>query len=204
MTNFRVSTIIFDIGNVLLDWNPRYLYSKIFAREEEMEWFLDHVCTQDWVRELDRGKPIAEAVAEQTRRFPDYAPQIRAFDARWQETLNGAIEGSVRLLEILHEQGAPLYALTNFSAEKFHDTRPRYDFFERFRGVLVSGEERLIKPDPAIFRLMLERFDLKAADCLFIDDNPDNVLAAQRLGITAVRFENPSQLEKALRDYGFL
>jgi 2-haloacid dehalogenase len=204
MTDTRVSTIVFDIGNVLLDWDPRHLYSKIFAREEEMEWFLDHVCTQDWIRELDRGRPVAEAVAEQARLFPDYALQIRAFDTRWQETLNGEIEGSVRLLEVLHERGAPIYALTNFSAEKFHDTCPRYDFFERFRGVLVSGEERLIKPDPAISRLMLERFDLKAAECLFIDDNLDNVWAAQNLGLKAVRFENPSQLEKSLRGYGFL
>jgi len=199
----RASTIIFDLGNVLLDWNPRYLYSKIFSDKDEMEWFLEHVCTHDWQLELDRGAPFAKAVAERTDLFPDYAKQIAAFDARWQETLRGEIEGSVRLLEALHDQGAPLYALTNFSAEKYRDTRPRYHFFERFRGVLVSGEEGVVKPDPAIYQLMLERFDLEAGDCLFIDDRPDNVTAARNIGMKAVCFQSPTQLEAALLDWGY-
>ncbi|QGM47849.1 HAD family hydrolase [Methylocystis heyeri] len=204
MSGKNTTKIIFDLGNVLLDWSPRYLYSKIFHDEAQLDWFLANVCADDWIRELDRGMPFAEGVAERSRLFPQFAGQIEAFDTRWQETLKGAIEGSVRLLEELHDAGAPIYALTNFSAEKYRETRPRYGFFSRFTGLVVSGEEGLIKPDPAIYRLLLQRFGLRAEECLFIDDRPANVVAAQELGIASVRFEDPLQLEAALRSYGFL
>lgn len=204
MSGKKTTKIIFDLGNVLLDWSPRYLYSKIFQDEDQIDWFLDNVCTDDWIRELDGGKPFAEGVAERSRLYPQFADQIEAFDKRWQETLRGEIAGSVRLLEELHDAGAPIYALTNFSAEKYRETRPRYGFFSRFTGLVVSGEEGLMKPDPAIYRLLLQRFGLRAEECLFIDDRPANVAAAQELGIAAVRFEEPDQLEAALKSYGFL
>jgi HAD superfamily hydrolase (TIGR01509 family) len=204
MERTKVSKIVFDLGNVLLDWSPRYLYSKIFADERELDWFLEHVCTADWILDLDRGKPFAQGVAERSALFPEFAEQISAFDGRWQETLKGAIAGSVRLLEALHNERWPIYALTNFSAEKYQDTRPRYDFFSRFKGLVVSGEEGVVKPDPAIYQLMLRRFELRPEECVFIDDKAANVAAAQALGVNAIQFENPAQLETALRDYGFL
>jgi len=203
-TDAKVSTVVFDIGNVLLDWSPRYLYAKIFDDPAEMDWFLAEVCTHAWLLELDRGLPFRDGVAALSARFPKYAPAIEAFDARWQETLKGVIPGSVRLLETLAQKGEPIYALTNFSSEKYVETRPRYDFFDHFQGVLVSGDEGLVKPDPAIYRLLLERFGLEAEKCLFIDDNPANVAAAQSVGLHAVRFENPERLEADLRAYGVL
>jgi HAD superfamily hydrolase (TIGR01509 family) len=200
----NISTVVFDVGNVLLDWSPRYLYGKIFDDAEEMDWFLNEVCTAAFVRELDGGLPYKQGVAALSARFPKYAAAIEAFDSRWPETLKGTIPGSVRLLERLSQRETPLYALTNFSAEKFAQTRPLYDFFDHFRGVLVSGEEGLLKPDPEIYRLLLERFGLNAQDCLFIDDTEANVVGAQNVGFAAVRFENPDQLEIALQDYGLL
>lgn len=204
MSGKKPSRIVFDLGNVLLDWSPRYLYSKIFDDEDRLDWFLDNVCTHDWIGELDCGKPFAQGVAERSKLFPQYSAEIAAFDTRWQETLNGEIAGSVRLLEALHDEGAPIYALSNFSAEKYRETRPRYGFFSRFAGLVVSGEEGLMKPDPAIYRLMLKRFELLPEDCLFIDDRPANVAAARELGIASVRFEDPAQLEAALKSYGLL
>ncbi len=204
MSKKVVSSIIFDIGNVLLDWSPRYLYSKIFRDEAELDWFLENVCAADWILELDRGLPFVEGVAERSRLFPRYAEQIAAFDLRWQETLKGAITGSVRLLEALHDEGAPLYALTNFSAEKYRETRRLYDFFRLFEGVVVSGEEEMTKPDPAIYRLTTRRYELRPEACLFIDDRPANVAAARELGWNAALFLNPAQLEATLKSYGFL
>jgi HAD superfamily hydrolase (TIGR01509 family) len=198
------TTVIFDIGNVLLDWDPRHLYRKIFSCADEMEWFLSHVCTTQWLRDLDRGVPFMDAVAQLSARFPDYAREIAAFDARWQETLTGTIDGSVRLLEQLFAQGVPLYALTNFSAEKYVETQPLYSFFARFRGVLVSGAEGMIKPDLAIYRLMLARYGLEASRCFFIDDSAANVESAKSVGIDAVRFTDPAQFEKALRERDLL
>jgi FMN phosphatase YigB (HAD superfamily) len=149
-----ISTVVFDVGNVLLDWNPRRLYRKIFGDADAMERFLAEVCTSEWNLELDRGLPFAEAVAERIARFPEHAAEIRAYDERWAEMSDGAIDGSVALLERLAERGAPLYALTNFSAEKFEEAYERFAFFERFEGIVVSGRVKLAKPDPEIYRLL--------------------------------------------------
>lgn len=199
-----VSTVVFDVGNVLLDWNPRHLYRKMFADEAAMERFLADVCTAEWNLELDRGLAFAEAVAERIERFPEFAAEIRAYDERWREMVDGAIEGSVTLLERLAQRGVPLYAITNFSAEKFAESYERFAFFELFRGVVVSGRVKLLKPDPAIYRLLLDAHDLDAGACLFIDDSPANVEAARRLGFRTVLFESPQQLEENLTAFGLL
>lgn len=199
-----IDTVIFDLGNVLLDWDPRHLYRKIFSCADEMEWFLANVLTTPFVRELDRGEAFSAVVAKLSALFPDYAREISAFDARWPETLNGEIAGSVRLLEQMHAKDTPLYALSNLSGEKYEGIRRRFPFMQRFRGVLVSGEEKLIKPDPAIYRLFLERYGLDARGCLFIDDSAANVEGAREAGLEAVRFENPGQLEGALCAHGIL
>jgi len=190
--------IIFDMGGVLIDWNPRYLYRKLFANEAEMEWFLAEVCTQDWNVQQDAGRPFAEGVAALTAQFPAHTSHIRAFDERWDEMVRGPIAGTVTILEELAATGYPLYGLTNWSAEKFAQTRPRYAFFRHFRHILVSGQVKLIKPDPRIYQLLLDHVQRPAAECLFIDDSVPNVDAAQQLGFDAIHFQSPAQLRAEL------
>lgn len=199
----RASIAVFDIGNVLIDWDPRHLYRSIFADPARMEWFLAEVCTSEWNLEQDRGRPFAEAVAERIALFPDLAAEIRAFDERWHDMVPGAIAGSVELLEALRAGGVPLFAITNFSAEKFALARQRFDFLNGFEGVVVSGEERVLKPAPAIYRTLLDRHGLVAGDCLFIDDSLKNVEGARAVGMHGHHFTSPAELAVELRRYGF-
>lgn len=196
--------IVFDIGNVLIHWDPRVLYRKIFATEDEVEWFLTEVCSSAWNLEQDRGRTFAEAVAEATARHPDHADAIAAYHHRWHETITHVIEDTVDILEELHAKGAPLYAITNWNQDKFRETRARYDFLNRFRDIVVSGDEKLIKPDPAIYELLLNRNGLKAADCLFIDDSPKNVAGAEAVGMKAHHFTSPHALRRHLTGMGLL
>ena len=195
---------VFDLGGVLIDWDPRYLYRKLLADEAAVEEFLATVCTPEWNAEQDRGRPFAEGVAELVERHPVHAAAITAYHERWTEMLGGDIAGTVELLAELREAGVPLYALTNWSAETFGIARERYRFLEWFDGVLVSGEERMIKPDPAIFRLLLDRFGLDPGAAFYVDDSPANVAAAGELGFDAVRFTGPEQLRRDLEARGLL
>src|SRR5262249_42959776 len=151
--------VVFDLGNVLIGWDPRNLYRKLFdGRHEEMEWFLANVCNNEWNLEQDRGRSFADAVAHLVESHPaELHPLIRAYDERWAEMLSGEIEGSVAILEALSKQGIPLYAITNWNQHKFAQARGLYDFLDRFDGIIVSGEERLLKPDPDIFHLLFDR-----------------------------------------------
>jgi 2-haloacid dehalogenase len=196
------SIVVFDVGNVLLDWDPRHLYRRIFDDEERMERFLAEVCTPAWNVEQDRGRPFAQAVAELAAEHPHLHAEIRAFDERWPETVASPIHDTVAILGGLREAGVPDYAITNFSHEKFAVARGLWPFLDQFRGVVVSGEERLLKPDPAIYRVLLDRYGLSAADCLFIDDSPDNVAGALSVGMHAVRFTGPRQLADDLTSFG--
>ncbi|HEV2893224.1 MAG TPA: HAD family phosphatase, partial [Actinomycetota bacterium] len=162
------------------------------------------VCTPEWNAEQDRGRPFAEGVAELVERHPVHAAAITAYHERWTEMLGGDIAGTVELLAELRDTGVPLYALTNWSAETFGIARERYQFLEWFDGVLVSGEERMIKPEPAIFRLLLDRFGLDPGAAFYVDDCPANVAAASELGFDAVRFTGPEQLRRDLADRGLL
>ncbi|MBL8669168.1 MAG: HAD family phosphatase [Alphaproteobacteria bacterium] len=196
-------TVVFDIGNVLISWDPRNLYRKLFADDEaRMEWFLAHVCTSDWNLEQDRGRSFEEAVALLSRQHPDLAPLISAFHERWQEMVPGAIDGSVEILEAILRIGRPTYAITNFNQDKFRETRARFPILDRFTGIVVSGDERVIKPEPAIYRLLLDRYGLAAADCVFIDDSPKNVAGARAVGMRALHFESPARLAADLRRLG--
>lgn len=196
-------TLVFDIGNVLIEWDPRFLYRKIFADEAEMEWFLGHVCTSTWNLEQDRGRTMADAVAWLVARYPAYEAAIRAFDTRWLETVSGPIPGSVDLLARARTTGIPDYAITNFSHEKFPIAKAHFPFLEGFRGTIVSGEEKLLKPEPEIYRLFLDRYGLEAADCVFIDDSSANVEGARAVGMHAVHFTGPELLAADLRAFGF-
>jgi 2-haloacid dehalogenase len=193
-----VKAAVFDLGGVLIDWDPRYLYRKLLADEGEVEEFLATVCTPEWNAEQDRGRPFAEGVAELVERHPAHAAAIAAFHDRWPEMLGGDIPGAVELLAELRATGLPLYALTNWSAETFVAARERFAFLDWFDGLLVSGEERIIKPDPAIFELLLDRFGLDPGSTLYVDDSEANVAAAAALGLDAVRFTGPGQLRRDL------
>ena len=193
-----VKAVVFDLGGVLIDWDPRYLYRKLLADEAAVEEFLATVCTPEWNAELDRGRPFAEGVAELVERHPEHAAAIAAYHERWPEMVAGDIPGTVEVLAELRAAGVPLYALTNWSAETFAITRGRFEFLEWFDGLLVSGEERVTKPDPAIFQLLLDRFGLDPTATVFVDDSEANVAAARRLGFDAIRFTGHEELRREL------
>ena len=197
-------TVVFDLGGVLIDWNPRHLYRKLFQQEEAMEEFLAEVCNGAWNVEQDRGRPFAEATALLIARHPERRPMIEAYFGRWSEMLNGPIHGTVALLEALHARGVPLYALTNWSAETWKVARPMFPFLERFRGILVSGEVGLVKPDPAIYRRLADDFALTPGRSVFIDDSLPNVRAAADLGFHAHHFRSPETLRRFLDGHALL
>lgn len=204
MTGYRVN-VVFDLGNVLLRWDPRFLYRRIFAGDEErMEWFLANICTNEWNIEQDKGRSFEEAVRILVAQHPEHAPHIHAYHERWHETLPGAIEGTVAILEELDQRGVPLYAITNFNGPKLRETQKRFGFLDIFRDIVVSGEVRMLKPDREIFELFLARNDLTAGNCLFIDDSRYNVTGAQAVGMAAIHFESPQQLRRDLEQRGLL
>jgi len=199
-----LTTVVFDIGNVLIEWNPRNLYGKIFADPEQMEWFLANICTNSWNLEQDRGRPFAEAIEERIARFPQWEVEIRAYDVRWDEMVSGEIEGSVAALRALQADGWPLYAITNFSREKYADACRRFAFLNEFRGTVVSAHEGVLKPSPEIFQLFLSRYGLSADECLFVDDSAANVATAADLGFHAHHFDGAEGLHKELTRRGLL
>ena len=196
------TTVVFDIGNVLLRWDPRNLYRKVFADEARMEWFLREVCTTEWNIEQDRGRTWDEAVAHLVERHPDWEAEIRAFHERWHETVVGVFDDNVAVLEHLIRARIPIYAITNFSSDKFREAQGIYPFLKSFRGVVVSGDERLIKPDRAIFDLFLKRYGLEPAGCVFIDDSRANIETARGLGMRTIHYVEPMDVAAALREHG--
>lgn len=194
-----IDAIVFDLGGVLVDWNPRHLYRKMFTSEQEMEDFLAKVCTTAWNEQQDRGRPWAEAVRLLQAQHPAYWNEIAAYDTRWEEMLRGELPETVALLEALRDRPVRLLALTNWSQEKFPVARRRFAFLQHFEGILVSGEERLAKPEPEIFRLMASRYRLEPARTVFIDDSERNVLAARALGWHAIHFTGADLLRRHLK-----
>jgi 2-haloacid dehalogenase len=197
--------VIFDFGGVLIDWNPRYLYRKLFGDDEQaMETFLAEVTTPEWNLRQDAGRSWDEAVRLLTDEHPTKAELIAAYQHRWEETLGGAIDDSLHILRELKEAGHPLYGLTNWSHETFPFARERFDFLALFDGIVVSGEEGMIKPDPRLYQTLLERYDIDPETAIFIDDNKANVDAAEALGIHGIHFHAPRQLRDELIALGFL
>ena len=201
----RIENLLFDLGGVLIDWNPRYLYTKMFEDEAEMEYFLKEVATMDWNEQQDAGRPFEEAIDILVEKFPDYRRYIQAYFYRWPEMLKGQIRGTVETLRTLKNlKQQRLFALTNWSAQTFPHALERFEFLNWFEGILVSGEENLKKPDPRIYELTAERFALIPERTLFIDDSQRNVDAAKQLGFYAVRFESPKGLWSDLEKFGVL
>jgi 2-haloacid dehalogenase len=193
-----IETVVFDLGGVLIDWDPRYLYRKIFDGESEMEHFLTKIATMEWHLEQDRGRTMKEAAEILTAEHPEHEAEIRAFYDRWPEMFGGPIHGTVDILRELRERGYPLHALTNYSAEAFVLARRDYDFLEWFDQIVVSGEERMVKPDKDLYAVLIERTGLDPSTTVFIDDSLPNVAAARELGFTAVAFESPGLLREEL------
>lgn len=201
----KFDTIIFDLGGVLIDWNPEYVFREVFDTEEEMRYFFAEICTHDWNIQQDAGRPLAEATELLVAQFPDYESPIRAFYGRWKEMLGGPIHETVEILETLHQQkDHRLLALTNWSHETFPTALELYPFLQLFEGILVSGVEKLIKPDPRIYQLILERYNVNPTRALFIDDNAKNVAGAKDVGIEAIQFQSPAQLRHFFKEHGVL
>jgi len=200
-----IDTIIFDLGGVLIDWNPRYMYHSIFADANEMEHFLTHICTPDWNEEQDAGRSLQEATEWLVTQHPDYQDQIKAFYGRWEEMLGGVFEDIVNVLKEIKEQKQyRLYALTNWSAETFPVALARYDFLHWFDGIVMSGKERTRKPFPEFYHILLDRYQIDPRKALFIDDNLRNVEAARKLGINTIHLEKPEQIRQLLREWDIL
>ncbi|MEO1065806.1 MAG: HAD family phosphatase [Pseudomonadota bacterium] len=200
-----MQAVVFDVGRVLIEWDVYHLYRKLLADDGAIKAFLDEVDFFAWNLECDRGTSFADAVSDLTARFPHHKALIEAFDARWPETVPGPIEGTVAILKTLKDNGVPLYAITNFSSEKWRLTRDRFDFLATsFIDVVVSGDEKMIKPDAEIFELFLGRNSLRAGDCLFIDDSTANVAGAKAVGLDALMFKDPTSLASELVERGLL
>lgn len=201
----KLPAIIFDVGEVLLHWDYRSLYRKLFNGDDQaMERFLAEIDFVGWNLEQDRGRPFAEAVETLCQQFPHYCHLIRAYGERFDETILGTIQPSVEILRELKQAGYPLYALSNWSAETYPKVRPKYAFFDWFDDILLSGQVKLIKPDERIYKLFLERIGRRADECLFIDDSEGNVVVARRLGFKTIHFESPKQLRADLEQMGVL
>lgn len=197
-----ISTIVFDIGNVLIEWDPRYLYRQLFSDGDEMEWFLTHVCSNEWNRRQDAGRAWADAEAELIPRFPQFAEQIRAFRARWPEMVPGPIPGMFELLEGLQAAKTPLFAITNFAADTFELTQARFPVLRHFEGIAVSGSLCMLKPEPGIYRWLIETYGIDPNSALFIDDSLANVEGARALGFHAHHFTGKTGLMPALGALG--
>ncbi len=199
-----IEAVVFDVGRVLVQWQLRALFAKLIPDGEELDWFLANVVTEDWHFQHDAGRPLAEMVPELQALHPDHAHLIEAYATRFLESIPGPVPGTSELVERLAQRGVPLYAITNFGAEFWAQFRPTFPLLDHMRAIVVSGEERIAKPDPAIFRLAARRFGHAPQSMLFIDDNAANVAAARKLGWPAHHFRNAADLEADLEARGLL
>ena len=197
-----IKAVVFDVGNVLIDWDPKYLYRQLMTDDAAIDRFLNDVCHYTWNLEQDRGRLWADAIAEKIAEFPEHEALIRAYDERWTDMVSGAIQGSVDILEELHAKKFPLYAITNFSREKWDIATEAFPFLKFFDGVTVSADVKLLKPDPVIYQHFLKTFALDPSALLFVDDRIENVEAARREGFNAVQFTTPEQFREDLKSYG--
>ncbi|MFK5891240.1 MAG: HAD family phosphatase [Flavobacteriaceae bacterium] len=202
----KIDTIIFDLGGVLVDWKPEYVYDEVFKGDtKKVAWFLNTICTSDWNLQQDAGKLMATATEELVTQYPQYEKWIRIFYDRWPDMLKGDIPETVTILKQLKaSKKYRLYALTNWNAETFHIALERFDFLKLFEGILVSGVEKMVKPHKEIYELCLSRFNIKASKALFIDDNLGNIKGAQAVDLQAIHFKSAEQLKEGLEKFGVI
>lgn len=198
----NINTIIFDLGGVLIDWNPRYVYRTIFNSEEQIDWFFDNICTNDWNENQDAGYSLEQATKELVAKYPEWEPEIRAYYGRWTEMLAGPLHETVEVLRTLKQKGhLKLYALTNWSHETFPVALERFEFLSWFDGIVVSGNEKTRKPFPEFYKTLLERYHVEPSSTIFIDDNLRNVKAAEDAGLHGIYFSNATQLKEELKQW---
>ncbi len=196
-----MKNILFDLGGVLIDWNPRYVYKHYFTDPEKTEWFLDNICTWDWNENQDAGYPLQAATEEKVAEHPEWETEIRAYYGRWEEMLGEAIDGTVEILEsTLANPDLRVYALTNWSAETFPVAQRKFDFLRKFAGIVMSGEEKTRKPFPEIYQIVIDRFGIDPAETVFIDDNLRNCKAAEKLGFKTIHFQSPEDTREKLAE----
>lgn len=199
-----VTAVLFDLGNVLIRWDPETPYRSLIPDADARRHFMTEVCPLDWHAQSDAGRPWAEMIEERIALYPQHAPLIRAWRERFNDMVVESIPGTVRLLEQLEARGMPLYALTNWAEDTFAENRPRFPFLEKFRHIVVSGAIKMMKPDPAIYHHTLEKLDRKAGEILFIDDSAKNIAAARDLGFHTHHFVAPEALEADLKQRGLI
>lgn len=197
----KIDTIIFDLGGVLIDWNPEYVYLDAFKGDrEKMQWFFDNICTSDWNENQDAGYPLAQATKDLVEKFPEYDTLIKKFYGEWEKMLGGPVQGSVDILDkLLKSNLYKIVALTNWSNETFPNALERFEFLHRFEGIVVSGNEKTRKPFKEIYEITLNRFEIIPENAIFIDDNLRNIEAANKLGIHGIHFKNPEMLVQELK-----
>jgi 2-haloacid dehalogenase len=200
----QIDAVVFDVGRVLFQWDLRHLFAQLIDDRDELEWFVDNVVTYDWHFRHDRGEMLVDTVPERISLFPEHEALIRAFAERFEETIPGPVRGSLELVEELHARGVPLYAITNFSADFWPPFRAAHPVFDRFRDIVVSGMEKLYKPEPAIYALAAERFGHAPEAMLFIDDSAENVAGARACGWQAHHFSDAPTLARDLRERGLI
>ena len=202
----KIETIIWDLGGVLIDWNPKYVFNEsYFESEEKRDYFFRHICTSDWNEEQDAGRSIVEATQLLVSEFPDWEKPIRDYYGRWTDMLNGPVQDTVEIFRMLRDSNKfKQYALTNWQANLFDIALVRYDFLHWFHGRVVSGEEKTRKPFPDFYQRLLSRYNVDPAKALFIDDNRRNVKAAEELGIKSIHFQNPEQLKQEFSNINIL
>ena len=203
--NAEIKAIVFDFGNVLLEWDPRYVYQRFFPNDPEgMERFFKEVNFMEWNLLQDKGRPFREGVAVLSRQFPHYSHLIQAYHEHWTDSLGDSLDGTVEIMKQLKTAGYPLYGLSNWSAETFPHVRQKHDFFDLLDDMVISGEVGQVKPHPEIFQIMLDRIGRPAHECLFIDDATANIQQAQKMGFATVHFQSPEQLRGALHELDIL
>ena len=194
-----ITTFIFDFGNVFVKWDIHALYNRFFPNPQAVDSFLEEIRFHEWNAHQDAGRPFKDGITILSEKHPHYADLIQAYDTHWEDSITDMYHGTVEILRRLKGEGWPIYLLSNFSAEKFPLMRERYEFLNLFDDMIISGEHKLIKPDPAIFQLTLERIDRKASECLFIDDSLANIETARNMGFHTIHFQSPEQLERDLK-----
>lgn len=191
-------TIVFDLGGVLIDWDPRYLYRQIFSDQEELDFFLSEVCSPEWNALTDSDKSFQDAIEDLIPQFPEYKDQIQVYFSRWEEMVAGPISGSIEILGKLYKNKYPLAALSNWSSETFPIVHAKYEFLDWFDPLIISGQVGLIKPDPQIFNLLLCQLDQDPEECVYIDDLESNIQAASKIGFRTILYQSPEHLQAQL------
>ncbi len=204
MSQNKIKVVIFDFGGVLVDWSPHNLYRRYFEQPHDIDRFLAEINFAEWNAQQDKGHPFAQAVAEHSNKFPQHAELIKAYHERWEDSIVGAIDGTVNILRQVKQRGYLVYGLSNWSAETFPLVKDRFKFFELFDDIVLSGDVKMIKPEPEIFHLLLKKIGRPAQDCLFIDDSLANIKVANEIGFKTIHFKSPEQLEDDLKQLEIL